>query len=396
MPPITTRTELSFLSELYVEDAPEAILLAEYPSSNTEATIFQNKSKFIIHDPFPPPRPELLKTLGPHHLMCGWGRHINVTSQVQPPTMLLQHWQDLFGEAGCPTWQPWQADDLESKFITLFPHESIPARQQLVDPAINYAIHSKEVIERMDCQQAAVLQQVTPPCIVKLSHGYAGLGNYLIKHLADQQAMQVELTKHWPEAILVVNSIVQNIAGDYGVQFYLRRDGSIIWLGFTEQNFSEGSRWCGGTFSASLQSELFESMLQHVQAAGKYLHSVGYFGLVGIDLLRDASDRYFLVDVNPRLTGITPFLMTSRIFSRDLGLAEGVYHASVHFAGSLQQLLTVVGKRNDSSDCRVVVLSAYEDRCDADLPLTLCHLSVTTNSQQRNEAVLCEVLSACS
>ena len=97
MPEVELRPELDFLSELYFEDAPESRLLAEYPSSNSDDTVFQNRSQFVIHDPFPPPRTELLKVLGPHHLMCGWGNHLPVTSQIKPPAVLLEHWSRLLG-----------------------------------------------------------------------------------------------------------------------------------------------------------------------------------------------------------------------------------------------------------------------------------------------------------
>ena len=76
--------ELNFLSELYAADAPGSSLLAEYPSSNSDETCFQNKTQFVIHDPFPPPARELMKVLGPHHLMCGWGRELPVASEIEP------------------------------------------------------------------------------------------------------------------------------------------------------------------------------------------------------------------------------------------------------------------------------------------------------------------------
>ena len=83
--PIEIPDDLRFLSELYAQDVPSAVLLTEYPSSNSDDTLFQNKTDFIIHDPFPPPRPELLKRLGPHHLMCCWGDKVPVTSDVALP-----------------------------------------------------------------------------------------------------------------------------------------------------------------------------------------------------------------------------------------------------------------------------------------------------------------------
>lgn len=367
--------DFSFLSELYAADAPDVWLLAEYPSSNSEETRFRNAAKYIIHDPFPPPRRELLKVLGPHHLMCCWGNHVPVTSEVQPPEVLLDHWSRIFGAAGRPNWQP-IGDDAD--YVTLFPHESIPPGRQVVDPEINYAIHSKEVIEKIDCAQADVLPEVQPPCVVKLSHGYAGLGNFFVRSAQDEAEMSQQLQSHWPTATLVVNSIIENIKGDFGVQFYLRKSGEIIWMGFTEQNFDANTRWCGGTFTASLQSEMRPHFEPFIQATAAHLHEVGYFGVVGIDLLSDALDQFYLVDVNPRLTGISPFLLASRMFA-ETGATTGIYRASCRYAGTLEGLIEAA---EQTADARVVVLSGLEDA-----GTTVCHLSVSSNSHQANEAV---------
>ena len=215
--PIEIPDQLRFLSELYAADTDDACFLTEYPSSNSDETVFRNTTEFIIHDPFPPPPRELLTSLGPHHLMYCWGKHIPVTSQIAPPKMLIDHWQRIFGDAGCPVWKTFDEND---QFITMFPHQSLSAEQQLVDPVINYEIHSKEVIEKIDCSQAEVYDSIQYPCIVKLSHGYAGLGNFLLRNDADQQRMRDELEKHWPDSTLVINSVIENIAGDYGCLLY--------------------------------------------------------------------------------------------------------------------------------------------------------------------------------
>ena len=374
--------DVRFLAELYHNDAPSACLLAEYPSSNSDETVFQNKTQFIIHDPFLPPPRELLTSLGPHHLMCCWGDSLPVTSQVAPPAMLTQHWQRVFGDNGVPNWKNFDASD---RFITLFPHQSISPARQLVDPAINYELHSKEVIEKIDCPQAKIFDSIQPPCLVKLSHGYAGLGNFFIRSAADETAMRNQLSDQWPDATLVVNSIIPDVVGDFGVQFYLRCDGEIVWLGLTEQNFNESGRWCGGTYSKRLQTSLVEPFEPIVTATAAHLHRRGYFGVVGVDILQDKADNCFLVDVNPRLTGITPFLMASRIFQQEDGFDEGIYLASFRFPGSLAELVSAA---ESYDDCRVLVLSAFENSNDNELPITLCHLSVSSNDQQRNRAVL--------
>lgn len=370
--PLEKRPDVRFLSQLYAQDEPDAVMLVEYPSSNSDQTRFQNRNRFIIHDPFPPPRPELLKILGPHHLMCGWGNEVRVCSEIPPPAPLVQHWKRMLGSDVCPTWQSFDPTD---RYHTLFPHESITADRQVVDPAVNYKLHSKEVIEEIACPQALVLDSVTPPCIVKLSHGYAGLGNYFIHKSADEAEMREQLQQHWPDAALVVNSIIEDICGDFGVQFYLHKDGTMVWLGVTQQHFDSAMKWSGGAFSSDLQDSLFDAAGDIVEAAGEYLHNAGYVGLVGIDILRDASDRHFLVDVNPRLTGISPFLMTSRIFSRH-GFSEGVYRASVRVKGSLEQLIETA---EAADNARVVVVSAYEE---PDARHTICHLSANSDCRQ--------------
>lgn len=379
--PIEIPDNLRFLSELYAEDVDGACLLAEYPSSNSDQTIFQNSTRFIIHDPFPPPPRELLTTLGPHHLMCCWGTDVSVTSQVAPPERLLDHWRQVFGDRGAPNWKPYSESD---SFIILFPHQSLTPDQQVIDPVVNYELHSKEVIEQIDCPQADVYDSVRYPCIVKLSHGYAGLGNYLLRNEADETAMRSALSEHWPNSTLVINSVIEDIVGDYGVQFYLRRDGSVVWLGLTEQHFNDNNRWCGGTYSASLQTSLLKPFEQIVTATAKYLHGRGCFGLIGIDILRNGDGDCFLVDVNPRLTGITPFLMASRIFEKDNGYEEGIYQASFRFAGTLEALIE---KANSFDDCLVLVLSAFV-QTDNDRTTTICHISVSSASQSRNREVL--------
>ena len=374
-----------FLSELYAQDCPDAVLLTEYPSSNSAATRFQNRSKYIIHDPTPPPRRELLKVLGPHHLMWGWGRSIAVCSEVPPPQELLGHWRRVLGDQAVPRWcEP--ADDLN--YITLFPHQSLPEAAQVIDPETYYRLHSKEVIEKIDCSQAAVLDEIAVPCIIKLTHGYAGLSNFFIRESVEAVSVLVDIEEKWQNPTYVINSIIDGIETDFGVQFYLKKNGAVVWLGFTEQRFDEGGKWSGGCFSAEAQKRCFDGLAEMIEPAAEYLHAEGYFGVVGIDVVTDDARQQFLVDVNPRLTGITPFLMASRMFAEE-GLGEGIYLASLKFDGSLDELITKAESFAQSETrSQVVVLSAFEDPTEV---TTTCHLSVTSESQSQNQTVLSQL-----
>lgn len=371
-------SDYRFLSELYARDAPDAVLMTEYPSSNSPDTRFQNKTAYIIHDPFPPPPLGLLKTLGPHHLMYGWGDRLPVTSELKPPAALIDHWRRMFGEAGCPTWEDIRQD---KAYITSFPFETMSAAQQVIDPATLYGLHSKEAIKDIACSQADVYDAVQFPCILKLSHGYAGLGNFFVRNEDDLEKAMAQIKAQWPDAPIVINQLLTDIIGDSGVQFYLDKQGDLKWLGFTQQVFNETGRWTGGVFNADIQDDFYDDFLKIAEPVAKYLHQHGYFGVVGIDILQNRDDEFFLVDLNPRLTGITPFLMSSRLFIAD-GYYHGIYAASVELAGSLHD---VIERVEAISATRVLILSAYQA---PQAQTVKCHLSISGTSLSACEAQL--------
>lgn len=375
-------SSFKFLSELYAKDAPDAVLMTEYPSSNSSETRFQNKTKYIIHDPFPPPPVGLLKTLGPHHLMYGWGNEIPVTSQLEPPAALLDHWRNSFGNQGCPEWQ---AIDDDRPYITSFPFETLSAAQQVIDPAAFYHLHSKQAIAEIPCAQAEVYGAPRVPCIIKLSHGYAGLGNFFVRDQVDLDKAEAQIKEHWPDAPVVINQLLTDIIGDYGVQFYLNKQGEMTWLGFTQQVFNETGRWTGGIFNADIQDEYFDVFLKTAKPVAEYLHQYGYFGVVGIDILQDEDNNFFLVDLNPRLTGITPFLITSRLLISD-GYKHGIYAASVELDGDLSDAIKLA---EGMLETRVAILSAYQAPKSQ---MTKCHISISGKTRSVCETALSVLL----
>lgn len=369
-----------FLSELYERDASGAVLMTEYPSSNSTETRFQNRTKYIIHDPYPAPPIGLLKTLGPHHLMYGWGNKVPVTSELEPPRALINHWRKILGDKGCPDWRPIQEDQL---YITSFPFEALRAEQQLIDPEDLYRLHSKQAIAEIPCAQANVFDEIQFPCIIKLSHGYAGLGNFFVQNEEDRKTAELQINSQWPDAPTVINQMLTEIIGDFGVQFYLNKKGEMIWLGFTQQVFSETGRWTGGIFNAEIQDDLYDDFFRIAEPVAQYLHQKGYFGVVGIDILQNRKGEFFLVDLNPRLTGITPFLMTSRLFIAD-GYNHGIYAASVELPGRLND---VIKRAEAMTETRVLILSAYH----APHSTIKCHISISGSSLMACDAALAKL-----
>lgn len=374
-------SQFKFLSELYVQDAPNAVLMTEYPSSNNFETQFQNRNKFIIHDPYPPPPIGLLKTLGPHHLMYGWGQHIPVTSDIKPPQILVEHWKRHLGDAGCPHWQSF---DEKACHITSFPFETLSEEQQVINPEAFYHLHSKQALEEIPCSQAEVFDDIQFPCVMKLSHGYAGLGNFFINDQNDFETARNYINKQWPDAPIVINQRLTDIIGDYGVQFYLGRDGSITWIGFTKQIFDENNRWAGGSFCVDLQDKLYDDFIKLAQPVAHYLHEHGYFGVAGIDILQNTKNEFFLVDLNPRLTGATPFLIVSRLLINQ-GYKAGLYAASIDLSGTLEDIIDRIEK---SQKTKMVILSAYQDPKSEK---TKCHISINAQTVAECKQALSEL-----
>ncbi len=376
----------TYLSELYRQDAPDSVLLAEYPSSNNTDTALQNRGKYIIHDPFPPPPTQLIKYLGPHHLMCGWGDGLRVSSEIRPQDALLDHWREVLGENAVPHWTALNDDD---RYTTIFPHESLAADRQEIDPATLYHLHSKQAIAEIGCPQAPVLDDIAYPCVLKLSHGYAGLGNFFIRDDADARRARDYIDTHWPGATYVINGVIGDIARDYCVQFYLHRNGRVTWLGFTNQVFDDAGKWSGGTFVTQEQDDAFPRLFPLARKTGDYLHEHGYYGVVGIDVLEDGAGERFLVDLNPRLNGSTPFLVLCRRFLKG-GDTAGLYAPSRDFPGTLAQLAK---RAANAQGGKAVILSACEDTTNG---VTKCHLSAHAPTLADCRAVMDNVLSSIS
>ena len=67
------------------------------------------------------------------------------------------------------------------------------------------------------------------------------------------------------------------------------------------------------------------------------LHSRGFFGLFGVDVLVDSDGRPFVVDINPRILGSTPLVFTHRALEK-LGRAwdVGIFQMKVEMYTQLK------------------------------------------------------------
>lgn len=71
----------------------------------------------------------------------------------------------------------------------------------------------------------------------------------------------------------------------------------------------DGDRFCGGEISPNdpLRS-LYPEIREHALAIGARLAKLGYRGIFSVDCLVDQNGKVFVLEVNPRLTGMTPLV----------------------------------------------------------------------------------------
>ena len=113
------------------------------------------------------------------------------------------------------------------------------------------------------------------------------------------------------------------------------------------------------------QEELQALQLPHARDVADYCLSLGFWGFCGIDVLIEEGGQGHVVDVNPRVTGTCPALMTAKAMLDSYGFDFGLFRRSTTHAypGSAAQLLAEVEahNRNHEGSSRIVLFSVHEN-----------------------------------
>ena len=112
------------------------------------------------------------------------------------------------------------------------------------------------------------------------------------------------------------------------------------------------------------QESLKHMQLPFVEEVVQYCKSLGFWGFCGIDVLFDSKGRGYLVDINPRVTGSCPALMSLQIFRKLYGFDAGLFRrgGDITYHGSAEQLWKEVDEYNKANEgkSRVVIHSMFE------------------------------------
>lgn len=145
-----------------------------------------------------------------------------------------------------------------------------------------------------------------------------GKGTFIVRSLTDLQQALTALDKIAGRARSLVVSTYIESAHERSLQCVVTRYG--VFVGplqtqivrnplLSNLEVVEGDRFCGGEISDSdpLQG-VYPTMHTYAMLIGKRLQGMGYRGIFGIDCLVTDEGRVYVLEINPRLTGMTPLL----------------------------------------------------------------------------------------
>jgi hypothetical protein len=371
------------LSELFAADITDQLntFILSYPTT-APWSLYPNTRRFFIQDgnedaakvPF-----DQIRQKEPWKIMAVLGDDITGVLTSRPPRLLVKYWRDHFGfDYGNMAVLPHESwiDVLNtlrpfSKILSLFPYDWLAPELQAIDPDIHYRLLSKCALadiapsvppyrsyhlRQTPLEQVPLPQQF--PYLVKTSHGLSGEGTYIIKNENDLRYCLQELACYLRLALLeaiVVMRFVEEVVGNYCVQFYVDGTGKTTLIGATSQLVSETGVHLGGIIR--YQETDLSSFMPIIAATAANLQAHGYFGVVGLDILVDKEGAQHVIDANVRINGSTPLCLQRRDLV-SLGKDAAKYSTDYNIQASLETILVRFKSELDRRD--LIILSALE------------------------------------
>jgi len=337
------------------------VMLFESPSSSTDGTSFFNSGAFKFHD-WPPPKILGGKIiLGPCRYASMSGPAYPVYMRQEVPSGLFEHWGEVLPGFQAPSVVHEITDD--DTVYAYLPVESI--KNHVNDPNVHFHLVGKDAIHLMTQKTTRLLDNTKEvrPCICKTTHSMGSKGIFIIFNDDDEAEFEKFLTESGNPTYVITDFV--DIARNVACHFFIHPNGNVTWLGS-----NENVRKSDGKFSSDSyliwddQEHLKDIQLPFVEHVVQYCLQLGFWGLCGVDVLFDSQDNGFLVDVNPRVTGSCPALMTLQLLKEEFNFKYGLFRRSGNttYFGSAEDLWAQVKQYNEeyNSLSRVVIHSYYE------------------------------------
>lgn len=156
-----------------------------------------------------------------------------------------------------------------------------------------------------------------PTIVIQDEQLSGGKGTFLITTYQQYVAALDFLKRRSKRSRIVVSSLVPQ-ARERSIQVCVTRHG--VFAGplqrqivrhplLANPDVPDGDKFCGAQILAEDQdSSVHQQATDIAERIGERLQAEGYKGIFGIDFLLDNDDRLYTLEVNPRITGVTPLL----------------------------------------------------------------------------------------
>lgn len=260
------------------------------------------------------------------------------------------------------------------KVVTYTPLDCCEPYETVVDQAVHYELLSKRSLavaglptpptEVVECRLGvadvedpwlvdeeakrlvAAVRDRALPFVLKFPQSLAGQGVFVLKDEPDRARCLEVLENEVLSMIRTltaksarlrpVSLILQDLLPGTAVahSFFVTKTGRAVFVGCCEQVINTFGNWNGAAIDYQRQAELQALYAPTMDQIAAYVHSQGFYGPLGVDIMVDGSGSQFVIDLNVRLTGSYVLGLLRGHFSE----RRGLHHAS---------LLTPIAFRGD-------------------------------------------------
>lgn len=350
--------------EFLKKESSNVVMLFESPSSASSETSFHNDTKYRFHD-WPPPKSTMQKAiLGP----CKYGMWNGSALPAflkggKAPEGLEAHWEKVMPEnLAMPRFvDKVKEDDVAYAYL---PVEQI--KNHVNDPNTHYHLAGKDAIHLMTQKTTKLLPdtRTSRPCVVKTTHSMGSKGIFIIRNDEDEAEFEQFLQESGSPTFVVTDFV--DIKRNIACHFFMHPDGkNITWFGSNENYRNpDGSFSTDSYLEMKDQKSMKELQMPFVEEVTQYCQSLGFWGFCGIDVLFDSKDNGFLVDINPRVTGSCPALLTLQVFNKKYGYDTALFRRAGHISyhGKMEDMMAEIDAYNAANEgkSRIVIHSGFQ------------------------------------
>ncbi|KAF8851058.1 hypothetical protein BDZ45DRAFT_602008 [Acephala macrosclerotiorum] len=213
------------------------------------------------------------------------------------------------------------------------------------------------------------------PFVLELQQTIFGKGTFIVKTEDRRSSLlaqppnlmrsNADRTNKYNKHLLLSTFVITNFidspedSPSFAITFFVRRNGTHAFINCCEQSLSNSNTWNGSSITFSQQDRHQKYFSKTVADVASYLHSKGYYGCVGIDVLEDKLGKQWVVDMNVRPPGSLILGLVKGFLSVDRDFDEASLLSSVKVKATKE---TFLGKLSEEFDeGRLIMLAWYED-----------------------------------